>query len=205
MRLILVRHGRTPSNTGLLLDTAAPGADLDDHGRLQAQSLAQRLADVPVEAIYASNLVRTQQTAAPLAQSIGMSVTILDGLREISAGDYEMASFAMAAELNAYQSTLMKWADGDLLAKVPGGENAIEFFDRFDAAITTIADSDAQQAVAVSHGAALRVWCAARVEGFTEQIGHAHLDNTGVIIAEGSRSQGWTLVDLQGLLHFDVE
>lgn len=205
MRLILVRHGRTPSNTGLLLDTAAPGADLDDHGRLQAQSLAQRLADVPVEAIYASNLVRTQQTAAPLAQSIGMSVTILDGLREISAGDYEMASFAMAAELNAYQSTLMKWADGDLLAKVPGGENAIEFFDRFDAAITTIADSDAQQAVAVSHGAALRVWCAARVEGFTEQIGHAHLDNTGVIIAEGSISQGWTLVDLQGLLHFDLE
>lgn len=205
MRLILVRHGRTPSNTGLLLDTAAPGADLDDHGRKQAQTLADRLADASVQAIYASNLVRTQQTAAPLAQSVGVPVTVLEGLREISAGDYEMASFAMAAELNAYQSTLMKWAAGDLLAKVPGGENAVEFFDRFDAAISTIAESDAQQAVAVSHGAALRVWCTARIEGFAEQIGRAHLDNTGVIIAEGSFSQGWSLVDLQGILHFDLD
>lgn len=205
MRLILVRHGRTPSNTGLLLDTAAPGADLDDHGHRQARALAGRMAEVPVQAIYASNLVRTQQTAAPLADRAGLPITVLDGLREISAGDYEMASFAMAAELNAYQSTLMKWAAGDLLAKVPGGENAVEFFDRFDAAITTIAATDAQHVVAVSHGAALRVWSAARIRGFTEEIGHAHLDNTGVIVAEGSLEQGWTLVELQGLLHFDLE
>lgn len=205
MRLILVRHGRTPSNTELLLDTAAPGADLDDHGRWQAKTLAERLADVPVEAIYASNLVRTQQTAAPLAQTVGVPITVLDGLREISAGDYEMASFVMTEGATAYQSTLMKWSTGDLLAKVPGGENAVEFFERFDAAIDTIAASAAQQVVAVSHGAALRVWCAARIQGFAEQIGHGHLDNTGVIIAEGNAGQGWSLVDLQGLLHFDQD
>lgn len=203
MRLILVRHGRTPSNTELLLDTAAPGADLDDHGRWQATTLIERLADVPVQAIYASNLVRTQQTAAPLAQTVGVPITILDGLREISAGDYEMASFTMTDEVNAYQSTLMKWATGDLLAKVPGGENAIEFFERYDDAISHIAASQAQHALAVSHGAALRVWATARIRGFAEEIGHAHLDNTGVIIADGDPEAGWSLVDLQGMLHFD--
>lgn len=203
MRLILVRHGRTPSNTELLLDTAAPGADLDDHGRWQAKTLAERLAGVPVEAIYASNLVRTQQTAAPLAETVGVPITVLDGLREISAGDYEMASFAMTDEVSAYQSTLMKWSTGDLLAKVPGGENAIEFFERYDAAIAQIAVAQARHALAVSHGAALRVWAAARIRGFAEEIGHGHLDNTGVIIADGDPQLGWSLVDLQGTLHFE--
>ncbi|HAM45377.1 MAG TPA: histidine phosphatase family protein, partial [Propionibacteriaceae bacterium] len=57
--------------------------------------------------------------------------------------------------------------------------------------------------LAVSHGAALRVWAAARIRGFAEEIGHGHLDNTGVIIADGDLDQGWSLVELHGLVHFD--
>lgn len=72
MRLILVRHGRTSSNVGFQLDTAAPGADLDEAGRAQADALVELLAEHPITAVYTSNLVRTQQTAAPVAAAKGL-------------------------------------------------------------------------------------------------------------------------------------
>lgn len=197
MRLILVRHGQTSSNVGLLLDTAAPGADLNQTGREQAQALVDRLAAESVEAIYASNLVRTQQTAAPLAAVRRIGVGVLDGLREISAGDGEMGSDA-----TEYITTLMKWHAGDLTARISGGEDALEFFARYDAAIARIAAAGHGTATAFSHGAALRVWASARVPGFAEALGNGHLANTGVIIAEGDPDTGWSFAEMTGLMHY---
>ena len=64
MRVMLVRHGQTSSNARGLLDTAAPGADLTDLGREQAAALVDLLDGQRVDAIFASTLVRSQQTAA---------------------------------------------------------------------------------------------------------------------------------------------
>jgi probable phosphoglycerate mutase len=55
----------------------------------------------------------------------------------------------------------------------------------------------------VSHGAALRVWSMVRVKGFTEALGKAHLDNTGVIVVDGSIADGWELVELVGARVFE--
>lgn len=194
MRLILVRHGRTDSNVSLLLDTGMPGADLDSSGLEQAASLVERLSEHPIEAVFVSDLVRTQQTARPLAQARGLEPRVLPGLREIPAGEDEMS-----ADASRYVGTLIAWGEGDLHAKVPGGENALEFFARYDDAIDTVAASGAEVAMVVSHGAALRVWASARVEGFAEALGVAHLDNTGVIVVDGSPTEGWILVQLSGV------
>jgi|CXWJ01.1.fsa_nt_gi probable phosphoglycerate mutase len=196
MRLILVRHGRTPSNVGFLLDTAEPGADLDDLGREQAESLVERLLEHSIDAVFASSLVRTQQTAAPVAAARGLEVRVLPQLREIPAGDDEMSPDA-----TRYIGTMIAWGRGDLAARIPGGEDAFEFMARFDAAIDEIVASGAASAMVVSHGAALRSWAGGRVTGFNEALGHGHLDNTSVIIAEGSPSEGWRLIALDGLKH----
>lgn len=194
MRLILVRHGRTTSNVGLVLDTAAPGADLDEAGRAQAMALVERLADQAVEAIFTSNLVRTQQTATPFAQARHLELTVLPGLREISAGDDEMSPDA-----TRYVGTLISWHSGDLAARMPGGEDAAEFFGRFDAAIDQVVASGCRVAMVVSHGAALRTWATARVPGFVEALGKGHLDNTGIIIVDGTPEAGWQLFELDGV------
>lgn len=194
MRLILVRHGRTSSNVGFLLDTGVPGADLDETGHHQARTLVERLAEHPIEAIYASNLVRTQQTAAPLAAALGLSVEVLPGLREISAGDDELATDA-----TRYIGTLMSWHAGEVHARIPGGESALEFMARFDEAIAEVAANAYRTAMVVSHGAALRVWSVSRVRGFGEALGSGHLANTGVIVIDGSAQEGWQLVSLDGV------
>lgn len=193
MRLILVRHGRTSSNVGFLLDTAEPGADLDELGRQQAASLVERLAGHRIDAIFASNLVRTQQTATPVATARGIEVQVIPGLREVPAGEDEMS-----ADATRYIGSLIAWGQGDLQAKVPGGEDALEFLTRFDAAVEQVVASGVEAAMVVSHGAALRSWAAVRVAGFNLALGDGHLDNTGIIIAEGSPSEGWQLIELDG-------
>ena len=198
MRLILVRHGRTTSNVGLLLDTAEPGADLDETGRDQANILVERLAPYLVQALYTSNLVRTQQTATPFAEARGLDFEVLPGLREISAGDDELS-----ADATRYIQTLLKWHAGDLSARIPGGEDAGEFFDRFDDAVGDIAGRGHDIAMAVSHGAALRTWATSRVRGFAEALGRGHLNNTGLLVIDGSPRSRWDLQVLDGVLTYE--
>src|SRR5690606_13810229 len=87
MRLILIRHGQTSSNVADLLDTAEPGADLTDLGRQQASAVPRSLADEDIDVVYASTLVRTQQTAEPLVAERGLELRVRDGVREVRAGD----------------------------------------------------------------------------------------------------------------------
>ena len=197
MRLILVRHGQTSSNIGGLLDTGVPGADLTDLGRRQAEALPAALADEPVEALWASTLVRTQQTAAPLAGARGLTVGVRDGLREVRAGHLEMRGDP--ASVRAYLEGIFAWHDGGLDSRIPGGESGAEFFGRYDEVVAEIAATGAGTAVLVSHGAAIRAWTAARTDNVSVAFVAANpLGNTGAVVLEGDPAQGWTALTWEG-------
>lgn len=83
--VLLVRHATTAA-TGARLGGWTPGVHLDPDGVAQAQQLGQRLADVPIEAVYASPLERTQETAGHLAEAHGLTVRTLDALGEVDYG-----------------------------------------------------------------------------------------------------------------------
>src|SRR5436190_18447243 len=72
-RLVLARHAVT-AQTGPLLSGRAPGIDLSDEGRKQADALGERLASLPVAAVYASPIERTTQTATAVASRHGLTV-----------------------------------------------------------------------------------------------------------------------------------
>ncbi|MGW1323482.1 histidine phosphatase family protein [Streptomyces antibioticus] len=191
MRLLLVRHGQTPTNVDYLLDTAAPGPGLTELGAQQAAALPRALADEDIEVLYASTLVRTQLTAAPLAAARGLDVRVRDGIREISAGDLEMLP-GDSPDAVRYMRTVFAWADGDVEARVPGGENGVEFLARYDAVVAEAAATGASTAALVSHGAAIRAWSAARAHNVDVPFAAGHrLANTGTVILEGSPADGW--------------
>jgi probable phosphoglycerate mutase len=85
--LLLVRHGLT-AMTGPVLAGWTPGVHLDDHGREQATTLAERLREVPVAAIVASPLERCQETAAALGVGRDISVDTDERLGECRYGDW---------------------------------------------------------------------------------------------------------------------
>ena len=77
MRIIFVRHGHP--------DYAADS--LTETGRAQAAAAAVRLGDEGIEAIYASPMGRAKETAAHTAESLGLPVTVLPFMRELSWGN----------------------------------------------------------------------------------------------------------------------
>lgn len=86
--VLLVRHGQTPT-TGKILPGRAPGLHLADRGREQADAVAARIAALPrVDAVYASPLERTRETAAPIAKARGLRVQVERGLLECDFGDW---------------------------------------------------------------------------------------------------------------------
>ena len=87
-RILAVRHGETLWNR----ETRIQGftdIDLSDHGRWQAQQLAQALREEPVAACYASDLSRARDTAQAVADVHGHMVNTDPGLRERSFGQFE--------------------------------------------------------------------------------------------------------------------
>lgn len=91
--IYLVRHGETEANRQGVLQ-GWNNNPLDTAGHKQAEGLVLRASRVPLETIYVSDLIRTQETAAPLARARGMEPVILPGLREISFGRWEGLTFS---------------------------------------------------------------------------------------------------------------
>lgn len=194
MELLLVRHGQTPSNLVHALDTAAPGPGLTDLGHAQARALGQALGGAEIEAVFTSHLVRTQLTAHPLLTALGLEPVVRPGIAEVVAGDLEMRNDREAHEI--YMTTSFAWASGDLGVRMPGGESGQEMLARFDSVVEEAVDRGLERAVLVTHGAAARVWAAARGRDIDVERAATHaLRNTCRITLEGDPARGWRLLE----------
>lgn len=88
MTVILLRHGRSTSNTEHTLAGRAEGVDLDDKGREQALALVDRIGSLPLRAIVCSPLLRCERTVEPLAAALGLEPVIDDRLAEVDYGQW---------------------------------------------------------------------------------------------------------------------
>jgi probable phosphomutase (TIGR03848 family) len=116
--LFLIRHATTAA-TGKKLGgrTQAP---LDEPGRAQAEAAAQRLADVPFKAIYASPLRRTAETAEIVAAPHGLDVVHDDGLLEVEYGRWTDKPLATVAKHKLWpviqaRPSLVAFPDGETI------------------------------------------------------------------------------------------
>jgi probable phosphomutase (TIGR03848 family) len=88
MTVILLRHGRSTSNTAHTLAGRTEGVDLDDKGREQADGIVERVGTLPVKAIVRSPLLRCERTVQPLAAALGLEPVIEDRLSEVDYGQW---------------------------------------------------------------------------------------------------------------------
>lgn len=149
-RLHLVRHGRAAA--GWDVD---PDPPLDDLGRRQALSVAQRLAALETRYVLSSPLLRCQQTAFPLATSWGVGVVIEPGVAEIPSPEgFTVASrgewlrevmagtWTRAAEMSGEQ--YLRYRDGvaDTLRELPGDAVVFSHYIAINAAIGVATGDD---------------------------------------------------------------
>lgn len=199
--LTFVRHAESQSNADEIIDTDVPGPGLTPLGQGQAEQIAHQLGRNNYDGIYASTMVRTQQTAAPLAERLGKHVQILPGLREIGAGWFDGKPKSMAK--STYLLAPADWLNGDLGDAIPGSISGKQFNDQFTAAVQKIYDSGQKNPIAFSHAESIMYWTVLNVANPNDNLISEHpLPNIGRIVVKGSPSTGWTLVDWDGIRDF---
>src|SRR5713226_7548471 len=86
--LFIVRHADAiPGEDEIIPSGIYDDLPLSRIGREQARALVERLGKLHFDAMYSSPLKRCLQTAAPLAERLGMTPTIVEGLKEIRLGN----------------------------------------------------------------------------------------------------------------------
>ena len=121
----------------------------------QLPYLAERFADVPLDAVYASPLYRARHTAKAIADRKGMHVIIRPALHEIDMGDWEDRTWAILPR--EYPEAYAVWRTRPWECTVPGGESVLGTGDRVLHELHQIAAERPNQTLAVvSHGSAIR-------------------------------------------------
>ncbi|MFB6555662.1 bifunctional RNase H/acid phosphatase [Streptomyces sp. NPDC056405] len=120
---VLLRHGETPL-TPQKRFSGSGGSDpsLSSVGREQAERVAESLARRgTIQAVVASPLARTRETAGIVAARLGLEVTVEEGLRETDFGAWEGLTFGEARE--RYPDDLDAWLSSPDAEPTGGGES----------------------------------------------------------------------------------
>lgn len=163
----LVRHGESaPLRPGETQPLVGGHGDppLDPVGHEQALLVAERLARIPLGAIYVSNLQRTAQTAAPLAERTGLVPVVEPDLREVFLGEWEGGIYRVrAAENHTEWRRVQAEQTWDV---IPGAELQVDLAKRVRGAIAKIAANHPDERVAVfAHGGVIGMLAALATGG----------------------------------------
>ena len=177
-RLVLLRHGRTAHNHERRIQGQLDVA-LDDTGVAQAAAVAPAMAALSPAVVWCSDLLRTRQTAEPVLAACGRAATYDARLREYHLGERQGLSHEEYAA--AAPEEFARFHEGDFDV-VPGGEATDAVRDRMLASLTELLDAvgPGETALAISHGAAIRVAVVGLLGWPSEQVhGLRGLDNCG--------------------------
>ena len=216
--LDFVRHGQSIDNAAGIIDSQPPGSELDPMGITQANDVEQAIQAEygnSIAGIYASQEIRTQDTAEPLAKALDMwplqTDHILSGLNEIPAGIFNGYP-TDSLEGILYLLGPLAWVFGlDLVPDLGDPSvNGVTFDEGFSNAVQTIYDGTVGSGVsnptdvAFSSEGAIAVWTLMNVNNpdfsvLLQEIANTggFLSNTGQVVVEGEPGD-WTLVSYDG-------
>ncbi len=148
----LVRHGEHAMQSRIIAGRTT-GIGLSPKGRAEAAAVAERLTAEKVDAIYASPLDRTRETAAILAGRLDLPVAIREDLIELDFGEWTGLTFEQVRTDQRWAP----WQSCRSIAAIPGGESWRQVQDRTVRALFDLRRSHlAETVVLVSHGDVIR-------------------------------------------------
>ena len=142
-KVYLIRHGLPDFPDGKKMCIGTTDIPMGEKGFQQAAEMAKKLP--PVTSVFSSPLIRAVQTA----QAIGMPVAVLDGLREMYAGEWDGLTFE---EIRQRYPELYAARFHDLTIPLPGAEDHANGLARFKGAMEEAAKQSPGDFAVVAHG-----------------------------------------------------
>lgn len=192
MQLHIIRHGETRHNAEKRIQGDLLDDPLNEVGLAQAHALARHYArrvrdGLRISAIYTSPLVRARTTATIVAEALSLREPMaLHGLREISWG-HLMGKLNAGPTRVSMERVLHAWAEGNLAARVLGGESPPEAWARAmaDLAPTLAKHGDDEAIVLVAHGRLNKILLSDLLHGHLHFMERYPQANTGVTVLDG--------------------
>jgi broad specificity phosphatase PhoE len=147
--IYLIRHGQTAWNKEEIF-RGRTDIGLDETGLKQAELVGRFLKNVKLDEIYSSPLSRAWQTAEKIAQFQNLKVQSLEGIIDMSFGDWEGHHHKDIKEVDG--DTYRQWIETPHRVRIPGGETLDEVRKRAMASLEdVIKNHQGKNIVLVSH------------------------------------------------------
>lgn len=138
LNVYLVRHAESEANAAGRFASRVWDPGLTERGHAHALELIRRFEKTSVDACYSSPLLRARQTISPLAERLGLRVTLVAELAELNLGAWDGKPLA---ELAASDTAYANWHKDPDLYPPPGGERLCDVGERVWYALQQISTS----------------------------------------------------------------
>jgi len=147
--ILLIRHGENEYVKTGRMAGRLPHVHLNERGKGQAHTLADRLSGSPVKAIYSSPMERAMETAEPIAGALGLEVIIRPGLIEVDIGEWQDQKLKALSRLKQWKNVQNRPS----MFRFPGGETFVEAQNRIVTELNSLAEKHEQKdlVICVSH------------------------------------------------------
>lgn len=182
-QLYFIRHGEVEEKYHKVFGGSRIDMALSPLGQKQGEAVAEWLKDTKLDKIYASPMLRVQQTLAPTAKQRGMEPELMAGLREVDFGDWTgnrwdevQAKFGVSA---------FDWLEIIESNGIPNGEPVQELMSRVRECLIRIVNAHPHQKVAVfCHGGIIRVMIALLLEMPLMRMAHFNIEYGSISVVE---------------------
>lgn len=120
--IYLIRHAENNFNRKGKLAGWLPGVHLNERGKIQARGLVDIFSNITIQAVYASPLERTIETAKPLADEKNLEIMPREAIGEIHYGTWQGRSLKYLQKRKLWEK--VKYTPS--LVRFPEGESFVE-------------------------------------------------------------------------------
>ncbi len=152
-------------------------------GLKQAEAAAVWLKDTKLAKIYASPMLRVQQTLAPTVKLHGLDPELMPGLREMDFGDWTGHRWDQVQSI--FGVSAFDWLEIIEAGGIPNGEYIESLKSRVQECLVSIVNAHPYQKVAVfCHGGIIRVMIALLLELPLARMAHFNIEYGSISVVE---------------------
>ncbi len=181
--LHLIRHGEVEERYHNVFGGSRIDMKLSPLGERQAIAVADAIANWKLDAVYASPMRRVSQTLLPTVRPRGLSVNVLEDLREMDFGEWTGHKWTEVE--TKFGVSPFDWLEKLESHGVEGGENGAALADRVRRCLHTILEKHPEQSVAIfCHGGIIRVILALMLNQPLAKMAHYNIDYASITTLE---------------------